>query len=202
MIELDMHLKAILLSNNIMEEAHQNQKRVNGETYKNHPLRCFENYAKLIGHLEEHNIERKSLLLRNEDFPFFGVGETCLLHDVIEDASFKIEDIENIFQKEGLSLYFDTYIKDALLRITHDKKMDYPTYIQICMENPISAMSKMMDLQDNLYVLSLSELNEKNFERARNYLSYIYQINKKYHFIERSQKYRVRYFEENPLSKD
>lgn len=194
MQEIIEHYRAFNLSKKIMEKAHKNQTRVSGEPYKLHPIRCFNNYAALIGYLDEP--ETKCYQLEEEGIPFFGVAELCLLHDVIEDTSFDMKDIEKLFQEEGLSSYFHKRIKDALERITHDKTMDYPTYIEICMGNPISAICKMMDLQDNLTVLSLDEFNPKNYKRAQNYLSYLYQINNKYHFIERTQKFREKHYQE------
>lgn len=194
MQEIIEHYRAFNLSKKIMEKAHKNQTRVSGEPYKLHPIRCFNNYAALIGYLDEP--ETKCYQLEEEGIPFFGVAELCLLHDVIEDTSFDMKDIEKLFQEEGLSSYFHKRIKDALERITHDKTMDYPTYIEICMGNPTSAICKMMDLQDNLTVLSLNEFNPKNYKRAQNYLSYLYQINNKYHFIEKTQKFREKHYQE------
>lgn len=186
MQEIIEHYRAFNLSKKIMEKAHKNQTRVSGEPYKLHPIRCFNNYAALIGYLDEP--ETKCYRLEEDGVPFFGVVEVALLHDVIEDTSFDMKDIEKLFQEEGLSSYFHKRIKDALERITHDKTMDYPTYIEICMGNPISAICKMMDLQDNLTVLSLDEFNPKNYKRAQNYLSYLYQINNKYHFHRKNPK--------------
>lgn len=194
MQEIIEHYRAFNLSKKIMEKAHKNQTRVSGEPYELHPVRCFNNYATFIGYLDEP--ETKCYQLEEEGVPFFGVAELCLLHDVIEDTSFDMEDIEKLFQEEGLSSYFHKRIKDALERIAHDKTMDYPSYIEICMGNPTSAICKMMDLQDNLTVLSLDEFNPKNYKRAQNYLSYLYQINNKYHFIEKTQKFREKHYEE------
>lgn len=194
MQEIIEHYRAFNLAKKIMEKAHKNQTRVSGEPYELHPIRCFNNYAAFIGYLDEP--ETKCYQLEEEGIPFFGVAELCLLHDVIEDTSFDMKDIEKLFQEEGLSNYFHKRIKDALERITHDKTMDYPTYIEICMGNPVSAICKMMDLQDNLIVLSLDEFNPKNYKRAQNYLSYLYQINNKYHFIERTQKFREKHYQE------
>lgn len=199
MQEIIEHYRAFNLSKKIMEKAHKNQTRVSGEPYKLHPIRCFNNYAAFIGYLDEP--ETKCYQLEEEGIPFFGVAELCLLHDVIEDTSFGIEKIETLFQKDGLSNYFQKRIKDALERITHDKKMDYPSYIEMCMGNPISAICKMMDLQDNLTVLSLDEFNPKNYKRAQNYLTYLYQINNKYHFIERTHKYRQEHYQKKNRNK-
>ena len=68
--------------------------------------------------------------------------------------------------------------------------MDYEEYIKIVLQNPISAIVKMMDLQDNLRVIDLIELNEDNYKRSRMYLSYIYIINDIYHFLENIKAYK------------
>ena len=48
----------------------------------------------------------------------------------------------------------------------------------------LKANQNFMDLQNNLYVLSLTIFDEYNYQRAERYLSYMYLINSKYHFIE------------------
>ena len=47
----------------------------------------------------------------------------------------------------------------------------------------------MMDLQDNLYVITLKDLSDDNFKRAGDYLTYIYLLNKRFHFIENANKF-------------
>ena len=48
----------------------------------------------------------------------------------------------------------------------------------------------MMDLQDNLRVIDLVELNDENYKRSHDYLSYIYLINDVYHFLENVKSYK------------
>ena len=189
LIELDH--SSVYLSFEIMEYAHRNQKRVNGEDYANHPARCLQNYRDLVGIKDnDYNCIDKDLM-HEYGVPFDGVQEVCLLHDVVEDECFTIDELEEIFNECDLGIYFKLYIKQALIKITHNYNDDYLEYIKICMENPISAICKMMDLQDNLYVLSLIKFDEKNYERASKYLSCLYIINLKYQFIENSNKYRI-----------
>ena len=93
--------------------------------------------------------------------------------------------------------YFDIYIKGALKAITHVRTMDYEEYIKICLKNPISALVKMLDLQDNLFVLDLVDFTEEKYKRSQRYLSYIRVINNTYHFLENSYKYKEAFKEEN-----
>lgn len=181
---------SVYLSMEIMEYAHRNQKRENGEEYANHPSRCLKNYRDLVEIIpDDYSCINKDMMYEN-GIPFDGVQEVCLLHDVIEDTDFTLNDIEEIFIECKLGNYFELYIKEPLMLITHDKSMDYRSYIWICMKNPIAALCKMMDLQDNIYVLSLIKFDEKNYERTQDYLTYMYIINSKYHFIERTQLYK------------
>lgn len=185
---LELDHSSVYLSMEIMEYAHRNQKRVNGEDYANHPSRCLQNYRDLVGIVtDDYNCIDKDMMYEY-GIPFDGVQEVCLLHDVIEDDCFTIKEIEEIFNECDLGRYFKLYIKDPLIRITHNHDVEYLEYIKICMENPISAIGKMMDLQDNLYILSLIKFDEDNYKRACKYLSCLYVINLKYHFIENSNK--------------
>ncbi len=177
----------IRLSTEIAKEAHAGQKRVNGEDYFYHPHRCYSRYCSLVNAFADAlpNTSR----LYELGIPFEGVQEVCLLHDVIEDSKWTIDNIEKRFIKIGKQDYFVKYIKEPLSKITHNKEMDYPSYIKICMENPTSALCKMLDLEDNLDVFSLDVFDEKNYQRAQGYLSYIHFINSKYKFIEKFHEY-------------
>lgn len=182
--DLDRNEKSsISLSEEIMHYTHRNQYRKNGEKYENHPLRCRQNYLNLISFaMEGSKINEEKLKERN--IPYQGVQETCLLHDVIEDTDFTIDDLEDIFTECGFKGYFNVFIRDPLIRLTHAKSVDYYSYIQICMANPISAICKMMDLQDNSSVLSLMSFDECSYQRTQKYLTCLYSINNKYHYIE------------------
>ena len=183
---------AIALSMEIMKYAHQEQKRENGENYSKHPLRCFTTYQQLIGlNANTHSMDKS--LMEKHHIPFDGVQEVCLLHDVIEDTELTIKDLQRIFSDSGFGQYFNKYVKTTLKCITHDKSVDYEEYINICLGNPISALVKMLDLQDNLRVLDLIAFNEDRHRRAQKYLSYLYRINNEYHFIENAASYREQY---------
>lgn len=186
---LNLDTSPVYLAAEIAEYAHLNQKRENGEDYINHPIRCLNKYRELLGITPDDYFIGKDLI-HVSNIPFPGVQELCLLHDVIEDTSFSLNDIRNIYIECGFKEYFDCYIKDALLCITHDKTIKYDEYIKKCLTNPIAAIVKMIDLQDNLHVLDLNEFNKAKYHRSQKYLYYIYLINKTYRFIENIDKYR------------
>lgn len=163
--------------------AHRNQKREKGETYFLHPLRCYDKYEELIG--ETGNI---NLLIKNE-LPLFGVFEVCILHDVIEDTDITIDDISYVYNLMNLRSYFDDHIRIPLINITHKKNEDYKDYIFRCMKHPTSALVKMIDLNDNLNILSLISFDDKKFNRCVNYLTYIKIINDEFSFLEKINAY-------------
>ena len=120
-----------------------------------------------------------------------------MIHNVVEDTEFTIKDVRDIYVECGFESFFDIYINDALERITHDKSVDYGEYIKVVLQNPISAMVKMMDLQDNLYVLDLVDFTEEKYHRAQGYLFWMFIINEAYHFLENTQKYKKDLEEDN-----
>lgn len=181
---------SVYLAMEIMEYAHRNQKRENGEDYANHPARCLTTYRELIGiGPDGDRIMDKDLMIKN-NVPFDGVQEVCLLHDVVEGTEFTLDDVRDIYMECGFENYFDMYIKDALERITHDKTVDYGDYIKICLKNPISALVKLIDMEDNLRILDLVKYDEERYHRAQGYLFWTFVINEAYHFVENAEKYK------------
>lgn len=181
---------SVYLAMEIMEYAHRNQKRENGEDYANHPARCLTTYRELIGiGPDGDRIMDKDLMIKN-NVPFDGVQEVCLLHDVVKDTEFTLDDVRDIYMECGFENYFDMYIKDALERITHDKTVDYGDYIKICLKNPISALVKLIDMEDNLRILDLVKYDEERYHRAQGYLFWTFVINEAYHFVENAEKYK------------
>ncbi|MCH5179819.1 MAG: hypothetical protein J1F32_01215 [Erysipelotrichales bacterium] len=170
--------------------AHRNQKRENGEKYYLHPTRVLWLYRVAIGIDDDYPRFYDIDLMHECNIPFEGVQEVCLLHDVIEDTNITIEDIENIFIESFLGDYFNNYIKEPLLLITHDKSDDYDTYIEKVMKHPISSLVKLMDLVDNSKVSTLKTFGEKEYNRTLGYIRYAKKINDSYHYIENFEKYR------------
>ncbi len=181
---------SVYLAMEIMEYAHRNQKRDNGEDYANHPARCLTTYRQLIDIGPDGDGDMDEDLLIDCDVPYWGVQEVCLLHDVIEDTEFTIEEVRDIYIDCGFENYFDMYIEHALRCITHDKSMDYGDYIKICLKNPVAALVKLIDMQDNLRILDLTSYGEDKYHRAQGYLFWTFVINEVYHFVENTEKYR------------
>ena len=87
---------SVYLAMEIMEYAHRNQKRENGEDYANHPARCLTTYRELIGiGPDGDRVMDKDIMIKNR-VPFDGVQEVCLLHDVVEDTEFTLNDVRDI----------------------------------------------------------------------------------------------------------
>lgn len=185
--ELDQY--SVYLSMEIMEYAHRNQTRDNGEDYANHPSRCMQSYRELVGIVPDDYYCIDKDLMYEYGIPYDGVQEVCLLHDVTINSDLTIDDIEEIFNECDLGLYFKLYIKKALNNISHNNE-DYLSYMMLCMNNPISAICKMMDLQDNICVTSLTNFDDKDYKRLQEYLMYMFIINQRYHFIENTKKYK------------
>lgn len=186
---LNMDTQSVYLATEIALYAHRDQKRVNGEDYANHPLNCMESYRKFVGITPDDYFCIDVDLMCKYGIPYEGVQELCLLHDVIEDSDLTFDEVRDIFIECGFKTHFDLYIALPLNKITHDKSQSYDEYIKICMEHPTSSLVKLIDMQDNLNVLTLTNFNEENYQRANKYLQFIYLINSKYHFIENNQIY-------------
>lgn len=167
--------------------AHREQKRVNGEPYITHPISIENFYYDLLW---KYPNPYKTEAMKDNDLPTIGIGETMLLHDVVEDTSITHEDIRNLFYEWNWGEYFDLFIDEPLRVITHDKNDDYDTYIAKVLENKEAALVKAFDLMDNTNLLTLDKLTDKEYERALKYLKYFKMINDKYHFVEKICNYR------------
>lgn len=170
--------------------AHRNQTRVNGEPYIYHPYRCFLAYRKMLNINKDNFDTLNKDLLTNFHLPVEGVEETILLHDVLEDTDTTLQEIKQMYRKLGLDLYFESYIEEPLLNITHDKNMPYEEYIKICMKHETSALAKFFDLEDNSMFSNLTEFDNYNYLRTQRYIKYAYTINNQFKFIENACFYR------------
>ena len=176
----------------ISKYAHRNDYRENGDEYYIHPLRVLIGYYRMLGIHDPSNMMSIDVeLLKKYNIPYEGVEELCILHDVIEDTDFTIDELYELFELYNNGLYFNTYIRKPLELITHDKNVDYDKYIDVVMSNPTSSLVKMLDLENNSNPLTLSSLDDKRYKRCIRYLEYIYKINNKYHFIEKTNEYRM-----------
>ena len=182
---------SVYIAQEIAIYAHRNQDRENGEKYITHPFNCLELYRHLVGIIPDDYFCIDTDLMAEYEVPFDGVQEVCVLHDVLEDTDFSMEEIEEIYAELGLETYFEMYIKKPLELITHDKTVPYKDYISIVLKNRISAIVKMMDMVDNLNVLGRCDLDYKKIQKSKDYLDYIKIINDKFHFIENALKYKA-----------
>lgn len=64
----------------------------------------------------------------------------ALLHDVAEDTSITLEELEKEFPRE---------VTEALRLLTHDKDTDYFDYVRRIKDNPVAKAVKLADLAHN-----------------------------------------------------
>ena len=83
---------------------------------------------------------------------------TCvaLLHDVVEDTSITIEELEQEFPEE---------ITKALKLLTHEKGTDYFEYIYKIRENPVARAVKLADIEHNSDISRITESNAVTSEK-------------------------------------
>ncbi|RME85924.1 MAG: bifunctional (p)ppGpp synthetase/guanosine-3',5'-bis(diphosphate) 3'-pyrophosphohydrolase [Planctomycetota bacterium] len=88
----------------------------------------------------------------------------ALLHDIVEDSEFTLDDL----RKEGIP-------EDVLLALdclTHRDGESYEDYIQRVESNPMAVEVKITDLEDNMDVRRLPGFEQKDMERMKKYLKY------------------------------
>ena len=64
----------------------------------------------------------------------------ALLHDVVEDTSVTLEELEREFPRE---------VTDAVRLLTHDPETDYFDYVRAIRQNPVAVRVKLADLAHN-----------------------------------------------------
>lgn len=119
-------------------DAHKNQVDKSGIPYVFHPF-----------HLAEQMETEETIIV-------------ALLHDIIEDTEYTIEDLI----KEG----FDKTVVDAVALMTHADGVDYMQYIAAIKQNPIAKAVKLADLRHNSNISRLDVIDEKAYERRKKYL--------------------------------
>ena len=118
-------------------EAHRDQVDKSGMPYVFHPF-----------HLAEQ--------MDDED-------STCvaLLHDVMEDADFTVDDICDLGMPEN--------VIEALLLLTHDEAEPYLDYVDRVARNPLAAKVKRADLRHNSDLTRLDEITDRDRDRVKKY---------------------------------
>lgn len=96
----------------------------------------------------------------------FGGGqeaETCvaLLHDVLEDTDYTVDDIRVAGMSEE--------VIEALLLMNHNPKVEYMDYVRHLSKNDIARHVKICDLQHNSNLSRLETVTEKDLKRVEKY---------------------------------
>lgn len=118
-------------------EAHKNQTDKSGLPYVFHPF-----------HVAEQMTDEKTTIV-------------ALLHDVIEDTSYTLQDLRN--------LGFDEDVLGALELMTHDNNVPYIDYVAKIKGNAIAKTVKLADLSHNSDLTRLDEINEAALNRVEKY---------------------------------
>ena len=126
-------------------EAHKNQKDKTGLPYVFHPF-----------HLAEQMSDEATTIV-------------ALLHDVVEDSDYTLEDLE----KMG----FGAEILDALRLLTHLPEVPYMEYVANIKKNPIARTVKLADLAHNSDMSRLDTITEYDNIRQKKYLAAIELLN-------------------------
>ncbi len=133
MIYTDMTKKAMT----ICFEAHKEQQDKSGLPYVFHPF-----------HLAEQMTTEETTVI-------------ALLHDVVEDTSYTLADLE----KAG----FGTAVMEAIALMTHEKGVPYMTYVAAIKQNPLARAVKLADLRHNSDLSRLDVIDEKARTRWNQY---------------------------------
>lgn len=122
-------------------EAHKTQTDKSGMPYVFHPF-----------HLAEQMKTEETTIV-------------ALLHDVIEDTDYTLEDL--------IALGFSKAVTDAIALMTHDDDIEYMDYIRAIKDNPIAKAVKLADLNHNSDLSRLDVVDEKALKRREKYLKAI-----------------------------
>ena len=96
----------------------------------------------------------------------------AMLHDVVEDTEYTIEDIES----EG----FSKNIIEAIRVITKLDDMDYMDYIEYVSSNELASRVKIEDLKHNMDITRLSDPTDYDIRRVEKYKKALEYLEKKY----------------------
>ncbi len=133
MIYTELTKKALKL----MFKAHKDQTDKSGTPYVFHPF-----------HLAEQMKDETTTVV-------------ALLHDVVEDTDYTLEDIA--------AMGFGEEICNALALMTHDENVPYLDYIRRIKKNPIATAVKIADLMHNSDLSRLDCVDKKAEERVVKY---------------------------------
>ena len=138
MIYTELTKKALKLS----FEAHKNQIDKSGMPYVYHPFHLAEQMQ-----TEEETI-------------------VALLHDVIEDTDYTIDDIK--------ASGFSDQVIEALMLMTHDESVPYMDYVKTIKNNSIATEVKLADLKHNSDLSRFDKIDEKAIKRVQKYAEAVF----------------------------
>ena len=133
MIYTDMTKKALKLC----FAAHKDQTDKSGMPYVFHPF-----------HLAEQMPDEETTIV-------------ALLHDVVEDTPYTLDDLRE--------MGFSEKVLAALTLMTHDKSIPYMDYVAKIKENKIAMTVKLADLKHNSDLSRLDAVDEKALKRIEKY---------------------------------
>ena len=133
MLYTDLTKKSIRLS----FEAHQGQIDKCGLPYVTHPL-----------HLAEQMPDEVSTAV-------------ALLHDVVEDTAYTLEDLK--------AMGFPETVTDAVAKLTHDESVPYLEYVAALNDDPVARRVKIADLKHNSDLSRIDHVTERDLERVAKY---------------------------------
>ena len=133
MIYTEMTKKAL----NLCFEAHKEQRDKSGAPYVFHPF-----------HLAEQ--------MKDEDTTI-----VALLHDVIEDTDYTLDDLR--------ALGFNERVISAVALMTHGEDVPYMDYVRNIAKDPIAKAVKLADLRHNSDMTRLDNITQWDVKRAEKY---------------------------------
>ncbi len=111
-----IYTKLTVRAMQVAYEAHHGQYDQNGVPYIFHPY-----------HVAEQMTDEVSVCV-------------ALLHDVVEDTSVTMEELENIFPTE---------VTEVLRLLNHDPEVDYAAYVRAAAAHPVARRVKLADVMHN-----------------------------------------------------
>lgn len=96
-----------------------------------------------------------------EQMPDEDTTIVALLHDVIEDTPYTLDDLR--------AMGFSEQVLDALALMTHDKRIPYMDYVAKIKGNKIARTVKLADLKHNSDLSRLYNVDEKAMKRIDKY---------------------------------
>ena len=118
-------------------KAHKNQTDKSGMPYVFHPF-----------HLAEQMPDELTTV-------------TALLHDVVEDTPYTLDDLR--------AMGFPEEVIGALTLLTHDPAIPYLDYVAEIRSNPIATAVKLADLRHNSDLTRLDNPSDKDLARVEKY---------------------------------